>query len=88
MMRTGWVATVNVAEVWGDDSLSLHDKAKRLAALLNACPLADDYLESLTEDLIYAGADGDTLWFDAVWNVVYDWADDNRVWIDVHGKVT
>lgn len=83
---TRWMETVDLSLVWHDDALSLADKARYIAGQLNACALVDSDLEDLTDELMDAAREGDDEWFDSVWSGIYDWADDNRVWINIWGS--
>ena len=70
-------------------NLTLSEKAHAIAARLARFTGDDDtMLDEMLEELCDAGHEGDVRWFDNVWSGIYDWADDERVWIDTFRKPT
>ena len=75
-----WRWKVDIAEVLRDEDASPYQKAQRIAAEIRKCraPDADTWAEELAA--IPEDADADD--FDCVWDQVYDWADEYRVWLN------
>lgn len=77
-----WDHTVKIADVFHDDDLAFDVKrdliVARFARLKQKFP-EDWDLELLLDELSDTTGDEE---FDDVWESLYDWADDNRVWIE------
>lgn len=96
--RTGnrWTHTVDVSVPWRDESLPLAEKTARIVAAfrrrfpegcdVNDSAFAGADLDDLLADLTDAAATDDPEAFDEVWSAIYDWADDNGVWINTFGR--
>lgn len=83
---TKWKHTLRIGDIWESlDSKTMPIKdgakaiSKRLLLLRIRDEIARDDQEMLCDEL--ASID-DVEEFDAVLSNIYDWADDNRVWID------
>lgn len=83
-----WKHKVYLGDMFHDDDLSLSEKAQTIATRLARFAGDDDdaMLDELLEELCDAGHEGDVQWFDNVWSGIYDWADEERVWIDTFGR--
>lgn len=79
-----WLKTVRVGDFFHDEEMSLEKKTKLIVArFYQVVPENDDAdLDALLDELIDAGRAEDGRWVDETWHYVYDWADDNRVWIE------
>ena len=88
-MSSRWKHKVDVSDIFHNDDLTLSEKAHAIAARLARFTGDDDtMLDEMLEELCDAGHEGDVRWFDDVWSGIYDWADDERVWIDTFRKPT
>jgi hypothetical protein len=81
-----WKHKLLLADVWNDDDLSLIEKRDVIVARIKKLPMYDD-----------TGDDDSDLWwivdelsdvtneedFDVVWDGFYDWADTERVWVEL-----
>lgn len=88
-----WRKTVNIKDLLSDDSSS--EEAERVAGILAdrlASQLAaelenDNYLEEIVDELreVAGGAGGRFAnpAFNSILSNLYDWADDNRVWLGI-----
>ena len=79
-----WRHIVDVSQVFHEESMTYEGRRDRIVTQLRK--LADkmggadaDLLSDLLDDL--EGADNEDE-FDSFWDEIYDWADDNRVWIN------
>lgn len=89
-----WYYTVKLGRHFTDDDLPWEDRARDAIAVLKAArpnlPVENDYeiddadeaLNWIIDDLGNALETGDGDAFDNEWNRLYNWADENRVWID------
>lgn len=83
--------TLDVSDAFysGDDTgmlnKAMHDVAELVERWQNAnFPLDWDF-EMLADELLDAARAEDIDWFNVVWDGIYDWADDHRVWIKTRG---
>lgn len=81
MPTNTWLLTVNLADVFRNEELTFEERRDAIVQRIRASGwiTEDDYsLDNLVEEL---GDAEDTDEFDAVWDVLYDHADADRVWI-------
>ena len=80
---TPWAYRVDVSDFFDDETLSVNEKAKRIATRfrlrLNKKPIWEDEIEGLLEELEDQTSADD---FNGVWSCIYDWCDGERVWIE------
>lgn len=81
-----WVATLDVKDVWKDDFFTTEEQMLIVSGRLDNFAAnwqgeEKEYLEDLAEELADAAHSENVDWFDQVWAALYDWADDNRVWV-------
>lgn len=90
---TNWKYKVDFSSFYRDEDLSLSEKGVLVAKKLERLPIQDDDLKDLIEDfkcIIKEDIVDDlevftpTQDFDARMCDLYDWADDNRVWINTY----
>jgi hypothetical protein len=89
-----WKHRLDVSDVFHDDTLTLAEKTKPIVRRIKSArgfKQADDDswggLSSVLEELADAAEEGDTGWWDAVWDAVYDFMDEERVWVITHKAV-
>lgn len=76
-----WKQTVKLGDIWNDDSLRFETQRDRIVGRLRT--LKDDTNGDLAE-ILDELAEADSIEdFDAVWSGFYDYADDQRIWIDI-----
>jgi hypothetical protein len=90
-----WIATLHIKDIWKaskNNELSVIDLAHSIATRLkllkptlekiknNFIDLED--LDFLIDDLEMFNRE-DKNEFDLLWNFIYDWADRNRIWIEI-----
>ncbi len=76
-----WDRRINLADIWRNDALSFEAKRDAIVRRIRRSGwITEDNwsLDNLVEEL---GDAADTDEFDAVWDVLYDHADADRVWI-------
>lgn len=84
---SNWDYTLDVSDVFhNEDDYTQEERLKAIAQRVDAFAARydgeyDSELDDLVEELTDAANDGAVVWFDQVWNAIYDWADDVRVWI-------
>lgn len=84
-MPRPWNHHLYIGEVWNNEELGFIEQRDQIVARIKLLPHYSD------ED----DGDGELWWivdeladtknedeFDSVWDAFYDWADDNRVWVD------
>lgn len=82
-----WKHHLRLGDVWRDEEMTLPTRGQvivdriRSQPFYKSVPDGDD-LPQIVEELEDAAAEDDVRWFDLVWSAFYDWADDNRVWVD------
>jgi hypothetical protein len=74
-----WKRTVNIKPVIFDDDMTVEEKGRTIALLLDAEPYFTGTFFS--EEIADAGKEGDVEWFDSVLSDIYDFADDNDIWM-------
>ena len=77
-----WKHKVLLGDIFHDDDLSLHNKAEIIAKRFRTQFPDNDDLEELLDELVDAAENDSISWFDVVWDHIYDWADEERVWVD------
>jgi hypothetical protein len=82
---TTWNHTIRVSGVFHNDDLPFEVKRDRIVSRLN--PLKDKFPEDWDlEDVILSLSEAeDANDFDLAWDDFYNWADDNRVWVETVG---
>jgi len=84
--RRGWKCKLRIADLWNNDDLPFTEKRDRIVARIKRLPMYDP-----------EGGDQEELWwivdelgdvedadeFDTVWDAFYDWADAERVWVEI-----
>lgn len=81
-----WNHKLRLADIWDDDDLPFITKRDAIVARIKKLPMYDDE----------GAIDSDLWWivdelsdvideedFDVVWDAFYDWADDQRVWVEL-----
>lgn len=79
---TNWQTYVDVSDVFHDDDLTIQAKAHAISARMRKIPSYT--LWELLDELLDTA---DVEEFDEVWSYIYDWADENRVWIETRSKL-
>lgn len=81
-----WRHTLNFGLWYHDDDINLKQKAEGVAKELKKIigKFNDDDLEIIAEDFSDFPEDGNVLDFDAIMSELYDWSDQNLVWIETH----
>lgn len=77
-----WLHTLRVADVWRNESLPFQSRRDEIVRRIKGSRFwdADDYdLECIVSDMAEAE---ETNGFDASWDEFYNWADENRVWVE------
>jgi hypothetical protein len=79
-----WYETVRLSDVFHNEEMTFEQRRDEIVRRLRAsswvkCADDNDVLPNLIDELKNA-ADVDE--FDTVWDVIYDYADADRVWID------
>lgn len=75
-----WAYRVELSDIWEQD-LGVRKVAAIAAERIRKLGIVSGDLENLLEELVRVD---DVEGFDAVWEKIYDWADANLVWINVH----
>ena len=84
--RPIWDKHIRLGDIFYDDSISFADKRDQIVSRIRASGWLDgrdefdELVETVNEGL--AGAEDEDE-FDAAWDVVYDFADIERVWIGI-----
>lgn len=79
---------IDVSEFWKDENLALSERAKKISERfqLHKHQLAKRNIDlgDIKDELEELGDEfgGDVETFDYIWSKVYDWADENGVWIE------
>ena len=76
----GWKHNIELSDFWEREE-PIQEKAAEIKRRMQKLADFDDELNSLLEDLCDCQ---DVEAFDEVWTMIYDWADDHLVWINVH----
>lgn len=79
-----WDHTIDFMSFWNDDDMSIGDKGKAVAAeIKRVFPTFgnDDELEEIVDGFEHDVGKYDVLAFDCLLENLYDWADENRVWV-------
>jgi hypothetical protein len=78
-----WVKTVDVSSVFHNDDMDFDDKVDAIVDIFRKefpSDISDLYWE-LADILECLESATDVDDFDSIWNEMYDWADENHIWI-------
>lgn len=82
----GWRCKLRIADLWTNDDLSFTEKRDGIVARIRRLPMYDpeggdqEELWWIIDELCDAGNADE---FDSVWDAFYDWADTERVWVEI-----
>lgn len=84
-MARGWKHHIDLHDIWQDDDPDFELRRSLIVQRIRGSLVydafrADDRLEDILNELDDTETEDD---FDWVWSDFYDWADDNRVWIEL-----
>lgn len=81
-----WVETINIADIWKNDDLSLAEQRDQIVARIKAShwyrERDADGFDERGEAVDNLSSAADTKEFDGWWSELYDFFDYDRVWID------
>ena len=86
-MNRPWEFTLDVSDVFyhgpEDEPLfgAMRAVAQKVERWQNAMFPVDNEFELIADELVDAASAEDIEWFNLVWDALYDWADDSRVWV-------
>ena len=79
-----WKYSINIKNEWQkakNGQMSIKELVKIIVPKFQKNPLNDDDLEDLLWELEQLDDTAQTSDFDEIWESIYDWADEKRVWI-------
>lgn len=76
-----WNHTLQLADIFHDDDLTLEQKRDEIVRRIKASPFWDEDDTTLTDVVHLLELTDCVEEFDAVWDEFYDWADAARVWV-------
>ena len=82
-MPRPWKHHIDVHDIWQDDTIEFKERRDKIVERIEASSAwdkDDETIVDLLDELAYTDHEGE---FDCVWDAIYDWADDNRVWIEL-----
>jgi hypothetical protein len=88
---TAWKHRLRIADLWNDDDLPFTERRDGIVARIKRLPMYDpegeeqDELWWLVDEL---GDVEDEDEFNVVWSAFYDWADVERVWVEIWERVS
>jgi hypothetical protein len=86
-----WLTHIHLGDVFHNEEMTFEQRRDVIVQRLRASPWLVDTSDSYLENVVKELGDADTVeWFDTVWDILYDCADRDRVWIDTmkSGEVT
>jgi hypothetical protein len=76
-----WKRTVNLKGVWRNEAMTFEERRDAIIGRIRESGWQSEDLDNAIDELAEA-EDADD--FNEVWDLIYDLADEERVWIDLH----
>lgn len=85
--RREWEYTLRLGDIFHNEDMSFEQKRDEIVRRIKAAGFWDEDDYDLGEAVELLAEAEDVRDFDVYWDQFYDWADDNRVWVDTFGSV-
>ena len=80
-----WLSKINISEAWSSDHLEFPEHRDAIVEAVRSSEIFFGDDDDLNDILFELEESEDYDEFNEAWNWFYDWCDENRVWVNIHG---